>query len=1129
MLKTAYQWWFAPAGNCRKTKTLLVMKLTMLLLIAGIFTLQAEGLSQNVTLSGRNIPMEKVFSAVQKQTGFVFFYKDNTLADIRPVTIKVHNKPVIEFLTELFLNQPLQFSIENKTIFVSRGLVRKDIAVENPFHKPQPLPLPINISGRVADTTGNPIEGVSVMLGGTSRGTTTDAMGEFMLLDIPEKATLIFSYIGFNTERVAVGGRSRVELVMHENNTGLNQVVVVGYGTERRKDLTGAISTVSGDEIATRKTVQLSDALQGAIAGVTVTRSSSTPGASSAIRFRGITTIGNNAPLIIVDGVPVANIDNINPNDIESITALKDAASTSVYGSRAAAGVLLITMKKGKTGQATLDYNYEYGSQRPTQLPEYVGSTRYMQLYNEYLTNDGGAAFYANDFINNYIENNAKDPDKYPITNWQEAILKSSAPREMHNLAFTIGTSKVKTRASLGYSNTRGLYENLSFQRYTVQINNDIQLNKIISASVDVSALHSSNFQTVVTDGDNPFSIARLLPPPLFDDLYEDGRLAPGKEGLNPLAQIKEGGYNKTYDNQLRGRLVVAIKPMKQLTITALVAPTYTFTRNKIFSKRIGYTDLNDPSKIIFYNKANTTLDESRPYSYVFNGQLLANYNTTIREDHSLEALAGYEDNYNYDEYMRASRGSFVLTNFPYLDNGSTALRNNSGGASETALRSFFGRAKYNYKSKYYLQANLRYDGSSRFNPANRWAAFPSFSAGWAISEENFFENVKSVTLLKLRGSWGQTGNERIGNYPYQASFTFGNSLFYNNGLVTPETSGAQVAYAVSNITWETQETSDIGIDASLFNNKLSFSGDIYYKQTRNILLALDIPVSLGFEKPFQNAGKVSSRGWEIATRWTDKLGGLRYSIGFNLSDARTRIDDMKGSEQLGAQANIQGGEFGSWYGYRSAGLYQTAEEVASSPSLNINTKAGDIRYMDIDGDNKVTPDKDQVLLGGSLPRYMYGLISNFEYRNFTLSLVIQGVGKQLSRLSYLQIEPFVSGYGNVPQHLDGNYWSQANTKEQNLNARYPRFSRLSHANNYLMSDYWLINGAYLRIKNLTLSYKVPSSVIKRFRLQGLNLYIAANDVFTRSKFPTGWDPEVGSSTTYPIVTTVLAGVNLNF
>ena len=980
------------------------------------------------------------------------------------------------------------------------------------------------VQGTVKDETGTAIPGATILVKGTSNGIATGPGGNFSIR-ASSGSVISISAIGFEAKELTLTNQTQLNIVLRSTSNALQQVVVIGYGTAKKKDLTGAITTVNAQEIAGRRTVQVSDALEGAIAGVTVTRNGGAPGATSNIRFRGITTIGTNDPLIIIDGVPALSIDNVNPDDVESITALKDAASTAIYGSRAAAGVILVTTKRGKVGQASINYNYEYGSIRPTSLPQFTGVVRYMQFINEYLQNDASAPLYSQATIDSYMANNAANPDKFPNTNWQADLFESSAARQIHSLSFTAGSEKIKTRASLGYSNTQGLYENLSFKKYNANVNNDFRFNDKLSATFDIAGVKTVN------NGVNGNIIAdsRILPP-IYGSLYQDGRLAYGKDGRNPLAQIREGGYNRSDMNSINGRATVSYKPITGLTVTGIASPGFVFTRNSTFSKVIRFTDAADPTKYLpATNQANTTLTEGRPYIYTFNGQLLANYIKTFSEVHNFEALLGYEDNYNYTESLLASRGSFALTNYPYLSDGLLSLRGNEGGAAETALRSYFSRVSYNYKNKYYLQAGGRLDGSSRFGPDYRTAFYPSFSGGWSISEEDFFKKGKTVNFLKLRGSWGQSGNERIGNYPYQANITLNNALFYNGGVVNPLSSGGQAAYAVSDITWETQQTANIGLDAAFFDSRLSVTADAYSKQTKNILLQLNIPIYLGYDAPYQNAGKVSSKGWEFTTNWADKIGSdWKYNIGFNISDAKTRIDDLKGTSLLGDQANIEGQEYLSWFGYKSKGLFQTAAEVSSSPLLTATTKPGDVRYEDINGDGRISADKDKVALGGSLPRYTFGITGRVAYKGFDFSFAANGVAKQLVRLNGIAVQPFLEGFGNVPTIIDGHYWSASNTPEQNLAAKYPRLSKISESNNYQLSDFWLINGRYLRIKNITVGYSISDKLLQRFGVQGIHVYAACNDPFTFSKFPKGSDPEV-DPTSYPIVKTFFAGINVKF
>jgi len=440
----------------------------------------------------------------------------------------------------------------------------------------------------------------------------------------------------------------------------------------------------------------------------------------------------------------------------------------------------------------------------------------------------------------------------------------------------------------------------------------------------------------------------------------------------------------------------------------------------------------------------------------------------------------------------------------------------------------------YNFQNKYFLQGNIRFDGSSRFYKDYRWGSFPSFSAGWVMSEESFMKSIPTISFLKLRGSWGTLGNERIGNYPYQAALNFEtNSLFYQGNTTVSAQSAAQWQYAIRDISWEKTESFDIGLDANFFDNKLRFTGDYYKKTTKDMLLQLQIPMYLGFDNPNQNTGKMNTNGWEFEIGWNDKIGDLDYSISANLSDFKSVMGDLGGTEFLGDQIKRKGSEFNEWYGYVSDGLYQTQADVDASPKLNANVKAGDVRYKDISGptgvpDGKISPEYDRVLLGGSLPRYMYGANISLGYKNFDFSVVFQGIGDQNVRLNNTMVQPLLENYGNFPAILDGKYWSKYNTDAQNLGARYPRFTNTSAGNNYAMSDFWLFNGAYLRVKNVTLGYNVPKFITEKVKLQGIRLYASVSDLFSINNYPKGWDPEM-SSTAYPITTSFIFGASVKF
>ncbi|MGO3806935.1 MAG: SusC/RagA family TonB-linked outer membrane protein, partial [Sphingobacterium sp.] len=454
--------------------------------------------------------------------------------------------------------------------------------------------------------------------------------------------------------------------------------------------------------------------------------------------------------------------------------------------------------------------------------------------------------------------------------------------------------------------------------------------------------------------------------------------------------------------------------------------------------------------------------------------------------------------------------------------------------AYENAYRSYFGRAMYNYANKYFLQANVRFDGSSRFAKEYRWGTFPSLSAGWSLSEENFLKDVSWLDFLKLRASYGTLGNERIGNYPYQSLIQFSNTaLFYQGNEAVSAQSAAQWQYAIRDITWEKTQSYDLGVDFTGLNSRLNATFDVYEKTTSDMLLALQIPTYIGFDNPNQNTGKMNTKGWELILGWKDKVGKVDYGISFNISNFKSVMGDLGGTEFLGDQIKREGSEFNEWYGYRSDGLFQTQEEVAASPVLNANVKPGDVKYIDISGpsgtpDGIISPEYDRVHLGGSLPQYLYGGQLNVGYAGLSLNLVVQGVGKQNTRQTSDMLQPYRENWGNFLSVLDGNAWSHYASQEENEKAKYPRYSNTSATNNYAMSDFWMINGKYFRLKSVSVHYEIPPNLLRKIHLKGLGVSFTANDLFTINKFPKGWDPEM-TSLTYPITATYLFGINAKF
>ena len=984
-----------------------------------------------------------------------------------------------------------------------------------------------SISGKVTDATTNlPLVGANITIAGTTVGTTSNNDGAFQL-NVPANAkSFTVSILNYSTISVDITGAGPYTVEMTAATESLDDVIVVGYGKQKKRDITGAVSTISGADVSGRQTAQISEALQGAIAGVTVTRSNAGPGNGSNILIRGITTLNTNAPLIIVDGVPVGNIDLVNPNDIESLSVLKDAASAAIYGSRGAAGVILITTKRAKAGATSLDYNYEYGTQQATAMPTYASVQDYYRTFNEMKTNDGGTQFYPDAFVNSYLDSNRANPDMFPISDWSAGLLKKNAPRQRHDIVFTAGNEKIRTKASLGYQDIGAFYEYNTYKRYQFRINNDIQISRKFSSAIDVFYRQAST----VDPSNNPIYESRVMPA-WYDDYYDDGRFAPGKDGRNPIAQLQQGGNTKGIFNQLSGRMSLVFKPVDGLSLSAMVAPVFNWDKSKRFDKPIEFYDKNDPSRVVARNSTpRAYLAESRTESMTINGNFIANFVKEFSGEHTLDLMAGYEEIYSKTESLSAARTGFSLLDFPYLNAGSTEIMESYGDAFDNGLQSLFGRLQYNFRNKYYVQGNIRNDKSSRFAKQYRDAFFPSVSAGWTISEEGFMQNLGWLNFLKIRGSWGEAGNERIGNYPYQALLSFTNALFLQGANVVPLNGAGQQVYAVEDISWETTSTANIGMDAAFLRNRLTLSAEYFKKTTTDILLSLDIPLYIGYDRPNQNAGTLYVKGWELETGWKDKIGKFNYSVSFNIADAKSRIGDLKGTQFLGDQVIKEGSEFNEWFGYRTNGLFQNQEDLTGAAVANANTRLGDVRFIDVSGpdgkpDGKITPD-DKVLLGGALPRYNYGGNLRASWLGFDFGLAFQGVGKKLSRMNSEVIRPFAEAFGNVPQNLLGNYWSKNNTAEQNMNALYPRLSDVMGNTNHQLSDFWLMNGTYFRLKNITLGYTLPVDLLKRAGVQTLRFYVAGNDLFSISDFPKYIDPEVGNAS-YPIVRTLMVGASI--
>ncbi|MCH5173313.1 MAG: TonB-dependent receptor [Bacteroidales bacterium] len=1002
----------------------------------------------------------------------------------------------------------------------------------------------IRISGTVADKDGAPVIGAGIVERGTPNGTVSDNDGKFMISVSSDKAVLEISCIGYLNAAVPVSGRSRIDIVLEDDNRLLDEVVVIGYGTVKKKDLTGAISNVDGNKIAAIQGVGLSQALQGSMPGVEVTRTSGLPGAGATIRVRGITTIGDSDPLVIVDGVPVSTINDVDVDAIENITVLKDAASASIYGARASAGVILITTKRAKEGQLHIDYNGSFSMLTRTRHPEQVSPTRFMELQNEANWNDAGNPegrdyfVYEKDFIENYMANHALDPDAYPLTDWDALMIEKWAPQHKHRVGVSYGNEVIKSRAMLSYENEEALYYGRNVEQYTARLNNDIKINNFISASFDMTFNHKLTNNNQI----NPVQAAFKYNP-IYCAVWSDGTMGPGNNGTNTYARLHAGGFDRTERDAFYGKASLTVTPFKNFTITGVFAPSLRHSAEKDYVQQAYY--YREPGVLSSTPLAGctyNTLIESRTDAKTITKQVLVNYSADFGQDHHTTYLLGYEDSYNFSESLVAGSDQMGLAGYPYLDlanlNHLAGDGYPAGNASDNAYQSFFGRITYDYKGRYLLQANARYDRSSRFAREYRGGFFPSISLGWVVTEEPFMKNLVGGALNfgKIRVSYGTLGNERIGNYPYQSLIKFDSTPMWSSpSSIASMVTAAQTAYSIYDITWETTKTWDVGIDLTMFKNRLSIVGDIYHKDTYGMLLSRKIPDVLGYTDPQDNIGQMYTNGWEIQVGWQDRKGDFSYAVSANLSDYTSIMGDLGGYQSLGSNIIKEGVEYNAWYGYRSGGLFLTQEQLDNAAKLYSTVGLGNIQYLDISGpdgvpDGIVNATYDREVLGSSMPHYQYGGNIKLGWKNWDLSMAFQGIGKVLAWKGQAMIFRDGDAY-TFPVEYDKHYWSYYKSDEENAKALYPRATLTNSAKNDYeqTSDYWLFNGGYFRMKNVTLSYTLPGRITKALKMQTLRVYCSATDPFSIDSFPQGWDPESYSNLSAYMTRTFTLGAQITF
>lgn len=993
------------------------------------------------------------------------------------------------------------------------------------------------LRGKVTDATGAVLPGVTVVVKNTTVGTTTDAEGLYTLRVNEQSGILVFSFMGTVSKEVPFNGAGEYNATLAEDTKTLNEVVVVGYGTQKKVNLTGAVAVIESKSLTNRQVGSTSLALQGAAPGVTITQQSGAPGGDAGtIRIRGVGSInaGQN-PLILVDNVEMS-LDAIDPNNIASISILKDAAAAAVYGSRAANGVVLITTKRGAKG-VNVSYNAYGLKQQPTDLPQKVNALEHMKYWDVAQVNSGLPAVFTQQIA--AYEKNGPDNLSLFNTDWKKLVLTNNGLMQNHNLNVSVGGERVKLFASGSFLDQNGLTANTNYKRMDLRFNTDVAITDKLSASMDLVL----NKMNRLWPGQNTpeYIIREMLGfPATTPGQYNSGQWGEGWSNANPAAQAQDGGFNRTLTNSQIIKGTLTYKPIAGLELLA------TYSSNNYDSRNRQFMDQYD---IYTADVANNTLVFARPWpalnslsdNYSQNTQNLFRTQATYTKSfgkHDLTILGGFSTEDFKTSYVNTFRQNLLSPDRPYLNSGDQLGQTMSGGESRYSMVSVYGRLNYNYNEKYLLEVNGRWDASSRFRQNNWWQLFPSVSGGWRISQESFWSGLSHVVPeAKIRASYGSLGNQNLirngasDYYPTYSLFNSGSAYnYYFNNVVNP--GYALTTAANPNIRWETSKILDIGGDFSLLRNRLNITADFFQRDIVDMLQLVPVPSYVGLTAPFVNSGSMRNKGWELGIGWRDKIRDFSYQVQLNASDVKNTLLNNGGKPIInGATIQQEGYALDSYYGYIADGLFQSAEEVKNAPFQYGNTAPGDIRYRDISGPNGVPDNKidsyDRTILGNYFPRYEYSLNLSAQYKGFDFTAFFQGVGKKDNYLSGTAAQPFYSAnFQGTMFEYQKDYWSPDNT-----GAAYPRLTANSIPNNYVTSSFWVRSASYLRLKNVVLGYTIPPALTNKAKIKSARVYLSGQNLVTWTNFFPGFDPEQRDTggEFYPIMRTYTVGLNINF
>lgn len=1102
-----------------------------------------------VNLNLKNATVKELFREIEKQTSYRFSYRDIEINNKGGITISGQGKELKEVLTNELAKQQLSYTVSGNKIIVS------------PAKKEASSTQKQEIIGKVVDTKGEPIIGATIMEKGTTNGTITDFDGNFTL-SVISNAILDISYIGYKSESIKSTGEY-LEIKLKEDTEVLEEVVVVGYGTQKKINLSGSLSTVNVAELTeSRPITNISHALAGMAAGVSVQMSSNQPGNDNAsIKVRGQGTLNDSSPLIIIDGAE-AGINTVNPQDIETMTVLKDASSAAIYGSRAANGVILITTKQGKTGKMRLDYNGYVSFTSPAisnSMDPVSNYADYMELINEGYRNSNLSEKFPTSTIQEWRDNEGKDALRYPNSNWIDDTFNNSVSQN-HTISMNGGNEKIRFYSSFGYQNNPGVMDNTGFEKYSGRLNVTADINSWISLGANVNGYVSNmdpaakyaNSGTVV---DNVFNTLWATTPGMVFQA-PDGRYGsinnPADDSQcainNPLVTLNKVAGNIAKHN-MRTRFVATLKPFKGFSITG--SYSYEFVDEERMNKQNVLEQWNFKDNII------TRTTRERSYIVNYDGKTQRYFNDVVAryEDRffnnrlGINTMLGASQEKYYSHNFQAKKHDLIDDNLSVI-NGATGEASASGSSSEWAMRSFFGRVNLDWDNKYLFEINLRADQSSRFLKNKRTGYFPSGSFAWRIDQEKFMQDIvkNGLSNLKFRISYGSLGNNSVGNYDALATYSINNSNYSLNNILVQGL--IQGKLANPNLTWESTYMTNVGFDLGFFNNKLTGTIDYFHKRTKDILIDLPAPLVHGTASiPKQNSAIVTNQGIELSLGWQDEIGEFSYGINGNFTYVKNLVNKFKGKDNGGMSINganliWEGHSINSQYLLRvdriietDADLLLVQQMIDNAPMID-GKKAtknqvfafgvpekGDFLYKDINGDGLINMNDREIVSDGPNPKFQFGLNLNASYKGIDISVLFQGQAGAEIYWQHNLVNTPTARYGyQMNKNVAEGRWYEGRTTP----AKYPRLLESSDTRNTQMSDFYLEDLSFLKIRNIQLGYSLPKSIISKISFERIRFYASLENFFTFTSFR-GFDPESGGTLGYPSMKNVVIGLNLSF